>query len=178
MLASLVPSHVLTKVLNIMQRSYDVYEGVRSEKQELTELHKILKVPRYHERALPNTKGFIYDFELDQQLLLVLEYSESARAQVYETLASWRVNGPSTRDNPDKIIFDIPDGVAFEDHEIFGMANRVDAEQARDEQHSASLQWALLLYGDAFCVREMHHLSLPLSLARNNVYTIDRHTVD
>jgi hypothetical protein len=165
MLASLVPSHVLTKVLNIMQRSYDVYEGIRTEQQELAVLNTILKVPRYHERALPNAKGCIYDFELDQQLLLVLESSESARAQVYETLASWRVNGPSTRENPDKIIFDIPDGVAFEDHPVFGMANRVDAEQARDQQPFASLQWALIMYGDAFCVRAMHHLSLPLSLS-------------
>jgi len=152
LLAPHIPQEVFSETLSLIKKNYDIYEGLRTEKNELSFLHTEIPIPTHHSRPLKGTTGSAQDFEIDKQLLLLLEHNEVAREQVKETLVTWRTKGPATKDNPSKVFFDITDGLCFEKHPIFGLKGRVPENQAIEEAPTAPLRWCLLLYADAFTV--------------------------
>ena len=152
LLGAYVPPSVLDDLLTGIRERLDTYEGIRTEKQELSQLKFEIPQMDWIERSLPNTAGSAFDFKLDQCLLLLVEHNPALLGQLFETFVEWQVKGPHTRDDPKKILVDIPDGIVFQDHPIFGQSARVSREQVMATLKTACLRWCLLLYADAFTV--------------------------
>ena len=84
---------------------------------------------------------------LDEQILSLITHSRVARQQIYETLISWRVPNQHTRDDPKRLIVDIPDGDVFRDHAIFGDATRVSEGEAKRTRSTAPMRIAIRSLG-------------------------------
>ena len=151
-----LPRNELMQIDRLVKRHFDPYVELRTEKQEKAYLQTFLHVPQYIPRALPKG-GTAYDFRLDEQILSLITHSRVARQQVYETLISWRVPNQHTRDDPKRLIVDIPDGDVFRDHPIFGDATRVSELEAQRTRSSAPMRIAILLWADGFTVCPHHH---------------------
>lgn len=155
-----ISDDVYDTVITTIEKSFDIYAGLGTEWQELSYLRGspsrgipgAIPVPTFHERKLANNAGMAYDFKLDEQLLLLMKHDPRARAQFYDTIVAWRTKPPQTRDDPARILVDITDGAVFLDHPVFGEAQRVSAEQAKQEGATAPMRFAILLYADGFTV--------------------------
>ena len=119
-LTSILEKHVsqetMSAVTECVREAFDIYDGVRTEKAEMAYLKSdAIQLPslKYSARHL-STGGHAYDFEIDDALLKLLKHCPEARTQVYNTLSEWRTDKPPTRDNPAKVIVDIPDGICFD----------------------------------------------------------------
>lgn len=152
LLSCKVSAALMSEIIALVDRHLNIYQGVETEPKELAVLKKHVPVLKHYPRTLSNG-GKAQDFMIDEAILQLLKYSRAAREQIFETLVSWRTKPPHTKDDPMRIIVDIPDGLVFRNHAIFGDQNRVSPEQALREKPNAPLRFAILLYADAFTVR-------------------------
>lgn len=154
-LKHLISREVWQAVLKIIAVSFDVYEGIRTEKQEMAHLHTLIKIVEPIERPLKGG-GTAFDFRMDELALRLLDQSPTAREQVFETIVTWNTKPPDgrgVRGRPLPIIADITDGSVFLQHPIFGVQCRVEEEEARSASKTMPLKLAFLMYADAFDVR-------------------------
>lgn len=154
-LKHLVPPEVWKSALKIIADSFDVYEGIRTEKQEMAHLRTLICIIEPVERPLKGG-GKVYDFMMDELVLRLLQQSPTAREQVFETIETWKTKPPDgrgVRGNPLPIIADITDASVFLEHPVFGVQCRVTPEEARRTSKTMRLQLAFLMYADAFDVR-------------------------
>jgi hypothetical protein len=91
-----------------------IYEGIKTEKKGLEQLKFHISCLDWHERALPRAVGCCYDFVIDQQFTYLLTHVPSQRAQVFQVFEEWRIKDPHTKDDPAKILIDLPDGLVFQ----------------------------------------------------------------
>ena len=80
-LAPHVPAEVMSHALSTIKKNYDIYAGLRTEKQELACLRKEIPIPKHHARKLTGTNGFAQDFEIDEQLQMLLTLTHNADAR-------------------------------------------------------------------------------------------------
>ena len=152
LLQGVADQEMLLEISQLVSFQFDTYRELRTEKQELAYLKKIVPRPTYVPRLLPKG-GTCYDFKIDEQLLLLMDYSKKARDMFYETLETFRTKNAFTRDDPQRILVDIPDGDVFRDHPIFGDATRVSETEAKEQAKTGPMNFALLVWGDGFIVR-------------------------
>ena len=135
--------------LLMLKDSFDIYTGIETERRELTALKKTISVVEPVPRLLPGTSKKVYDFEMDRLLLRLLKLCPVARQQVNDTIVEWRTKTPK---GP-RIISDVIHGKVFMEHAILGELLRVTREEAQEmARKGAHIQWAIILWGDAFVV--------------------------
>lgn len=134
----------------ILFDAFDIYRGIETETLELRTLKKIVPIIEPVPRPLPGIENKAWDFFMDEILLRLLNYSPKACRQVNDTIAEWRAERPSQKV---KIIADVVDAKVFLEHEVFGEKLRVPLKEAEAiAKAGGHIQWAIILYGDAFVV--------------------------
>ena len=147
-LSEMLSGDVLSSVLSVMTDHLDWFDQIETEALELRYLRDKAPVKIPKERPLPGKPGrFAYDFMLDEELMLILEYVPAAREQIYQTVVDWR-----TRPDPGEevIYMDITDGQVFKDHPILGLKARVSFAEAEAACETAPLNIGLIIYNDGF----------------------------
>ena len=133
----------------MLKDAFDIYSGIETERRELTALKKIISVVESVPRLLPGTSKKVYDFEMDRLFLRLLKLCPVARQQCHETIVEFRTKTPK---GP-RIIKDVIHGKVFLESPIFGELMRVTREEAQEmARKGAHIQFAILLWGDAFVV--------------------------
>lgn len=150
MLGKVVDEALLQHIGDILFDAFDTFCGIETESLEMVELKKIIPIIDPVGRPLPGTKKLAWDFKMDEVLLRLLNHCPAANRDAHETIVEWRTKRPETMV---KIISDIVDAKVFLQHAVFGEAFRVTrAEAEAIAAAGGHIQWAIMLYGDAFCV--------------------------
>lgn len=150
-LGSQVSDEALAIIKKVADRRFDIYDGLRTVFQERKVLNSLLQRPAFVPRQMPNG-GTAYDFKIDEQLLLLLSKSSTARDQFYETLSSWRTEHQYTRDDPARIIADFMDADVLRDHGIFGDQARMPAAEAEEAAKEGPMRVAIVIWADGYVV--------------------------
>ena len=150
-LGSQVSDEALAIIKTVADRRFDIYDGLRTQYQESKVLNSFLQRPAFVPRQMPNG-GTAYDFKIDEQLLLLLSKSSTARDQFYETLSSWRTEHQYTRDDPARIIADFMDADVLRDHGIFGDQARMPAAEAEEAAKEGPMRVAIVIWSDGYVV--------------------------
>lgn len=144
----------------VLTSAFDMFNGIETEKKEMAHLKRLVPIVTPVPRVLAGTGGQVaYDFKMDEVLLRLVEHCPVARQQCYDTIVSYRMKKPlvgqegSSIKSAKKIIVDIVDAKVWENHAIFGAHTRMLLDEALAMSPTASLQFAILLYNDAFTAR-------------------------
>eukprot|EP00965_Chrysotila_dentata_P240870 6203957-Pleurochrysis_carterae.AAC.1 len=162
-------------VSRVLDSKLDLFDGLRTEHQELQFLKKITPMASPVQRRMqvehpneantthdtatllpdPNKPRVAYDLKMDELLARLLEYSSVAREQIYETLVSWTAK-PKPTSEPFRVVADITDGRIFLEHPVFGLQARMTEEEAKEASSTSPLKIGIMLYADAFTVRQQN----------------------
>ena len=162
------PEQVQQRVFAAVDTKFNLFDRLQSEKQEMMILRKMIPIIRPIPRRLGQSDQesvdaegnlplvpkkararLAYDFRIPEVVIRLMEYSSTARTQIYNTLNEWAAMGDVKKMKPQRIITDIPHGTVFQK-----FLKNVKPEM------SENIPVALVLYADAFTVRRRPSLIL------------------